>query len=344
MAAGSLNQRTIALASLLGVGLVGALVYVAGRSSDRTPPVVSAPSASATATTPPSAPPAPPPPKFVFDCQSFGSVERPACGKPPDAGRELVEASRWPGVTAAHCGPGLQGEEAAKRAERAVARARTLDPKPLSALERALLQNAALKLLACSDVITPKKRAETVATGARGLIEKLALAPDEIAALPGSTPQLRAWLGDPAAWLRAGPGTTRVHESTDGFARAYQALQKDDTLANVARLALVDSSGAPRIADVVGRVLMRRRVKDEVRVCIVELDLESARCGAPGALSPLPAAAGESALKSPGAPPCTACHHANSTRSGKFGPARGAGIDADDAERVPGELRALLSP
>jgi len=239
------------------------------------------------------------------------------------------------------CATGLDGDRA-ERAARALEAAQPLTKQKLEPLERALLQNAALKLLSCSAGVEPKTRASEIARNAKALIKPLALSPEEIAALPGTSASLGPWLGDLGAWQR---GTVRshIHEKSDGYATTLQRVRHGDDYVSVARLILVDSNGELHATDVVSKVTRRRGRASDVHVCIARLDTASAHCNH---FELRPVGVNEGALaiqQSLPLPPCNACHVDGAPNTKIFGPTLGIGPDAVNLDEAREPLLHALA-
>jgi hypothetical protein len=325
--------------------LVGSGLLIAGgawKLGARAPK--SAPVASASAVASQSAASAPPASEltaatparpFVYDCSGLGATA-PACSGVPDAARALFEAAAWYRVSGAPCGQVISAERipALGRALKGVLAISAQDLKPL---ERALLQNAALKLLSCTRAVPDAAGAGDLAKITRRLIGQLALSEQQMAELPPASTQLSSWLGDLASWDR-GAGTTHLHELADASALAHQALRRGDDLANVALLVLSDEQGALHVTETAQRVLLRRTTPERVRVCIAELAPAAARCAESGALSPVAPEEPRAILAPSGAPPCAACHVNSALRGAPYGPAKGLGLLPTDSARIVAAL------
>jgi hypothetical protein len=270
-----------------------------------------------------------------FDCSGFPPLPSATCTGLAPAAEKLWASANWVWVTGGKpCAGALEGDEAAAAA-RSLREAQGLVSNKLPALERALLQNAALKLLSCSSAVEPKTRSE-IARNAKAVIKSLALSPEEIQALPNTSPDLTAWLGDASSWQR---GTVRshLHDTSEGYATTLQRVKHDDDYATIARLILVDTHGVLHATDVVSKVMLRRGAGAVVRSCIATLDANSAHCGA-AQLRPVSEELGQLAIQQrPGAPPCRACHFAGHVNTPVFGPSTGIAPDAVnlDIEREP---------
>jgi len=218
------------------------------------------------------APPEPEPNlQTIFDCDGLGAKPPATCGELPEAAREIIEAAHWFEASALRCGLGLTGPRL-ERATKALNRASTIKESELAPLARALLQNAALRLLSCSVGAQPPKEGERVAKSARALVRRLAFSDRDLAALPTAESQLGPWLEQTASWVPATQRQTRIHDISSGYTLAQQPLKRDNDVANVARLIVVDTRGAPRVTDTVSRLQMRRTGASQVRVCIAEID------------------------------------------------------------------------
>jgi hypothetical protein len=275
------------------------------------------------------------------DCSGFPQIPSATCTGLAPAAEKLLASANWLWVSGGKtCAGGLEGDQAATAA-RALREAQGLASKKLPPLERALLQNAALKLLSCGAGAEPKARAEIV-RNAKPLLKALALSPEEIQNLPSTTPELTAWLGDANAWQR---GTVRshLHEASDGFAATVQRVKHADDYASIARLILVDTRGELHVTDVISKVMLRRGTADNLRACIATLDANSAHCGT-AQLRPVPEEAAQLAIQQkPGAPPCRACHFAGHANTPVFGPTAGIAPDAVNLDTARDPLSHALA-
>jgi hypothetical protein len=334
-----------------GLLLLGAIILIATafltppRRHAHTEAPTSSASGRASASAAPEKPPALTPAQtFVFDCAEFTPPIASACSAAPDAETAFLDLVNSYRVSALPCGTWWQTQlENATVELQSLAK---LDPKQLPAVDRALIQNAALELLSCTSghgaaaksEMAPKNAA--FSASARALIKNFALSAEEITALPMSTPELTPWLGDSANWQR-GKGTSFLHTASEGYARAHQQLQQTTTVADVVRLVLVNQAGAPFVSDVVQRVAMRRREADGTHVCIAELAPAPTNCG-PATLHALDPERGAAAVKSAAPPDCAGCHFDNTPRSAPFGPETGFQVSDASVARIKAWLKPLL--
>ena len=337
---------SVALVAALASGGIALGVHrAATRSSSQSQPALAsaaAPSASAAATPLPLATSsALPPSPFVFDCADLPQSSASCAGALP-AAEKLVSVASWVSVTGAQpCATGLDGDRA-ERAAHALRAAQPLAQQKLAPLERAILQNAALRLLSCSSSVEPKTRATEIARDAKALVKSLALSPEEIAALPGTSKGLEPWLGELGTWQR---GTVRshVHEKSDGDAATLQRVKRGEDYASVARLILVDGSGELHATDVVSKVTRRRGRDSDVHVCIARVDVASAHCDT-YQLRALSADEGALAIhQTLPLPPCSACHVDGAPNTKIFGPTLGIGPDAVNLDEAREPLLHALA-
>jgi len=244
-------------------------------------------------------------------------------------------------MNGAPCANALQPgrAEAALGALRA---AQVLTHQKLTPLERALGQNAALRLLSCSQSVTKAPLRAEMAQQAKRLIKALALSKDEIAALPSSAAQL-SWLGADSDW-QVGQVRTHLHESADGFASTVERAQHGAEFASVFRAILLDDHGELSASDVTTKLLLRRPAEaaGHFSACIATLDPTSAHCGA-AVLTPVSSAfVAEALTRGDGSPACHQCHVQNHVNSLGFGPSTGLGPNTVslDTARAP-LLKAL---
>jgi hypothetical protein len=277
---------------------------------------------------------------FVYDCSGIG-VSAPACSGVPAAAQALFQATTWFRVSAAPCGLTLSAKDTAALA-RVLKGALALSVEDLKPLERALLQNAALKLLSCAPTAPDAQGARELAQSTRQLLEKLALSAQQIAELPRASAQLPAWLGDSTAWER-GAGSTHVHELADAHALVHHTLRRAGDLANVAELVLVDDQGVIHVTETAQRLLLRRASGQTVRICLAELDPAAAHCSASAELAPVTPDEPGAIIVPTGAPPCAACHAGSALRGGPYGPDKGLTLLPADTERVRAALGAVLT-
>ena len=277
---------------------------------------------------------------FVYDCSGIGAGE-PACSGVPAAAQALFQATTWFRVSAAACGLAVGVKDSAALA-RALKGALALSVQDLKPIERALLQNAALKLLSCARTQPDAPGAGELAQGTRQLLEKLALSAQQIAELPRASTQLSAWLGDSTSWER-GTGGTHVHELADAHALVHHTLRRAGDLANVAELVLVDDQGVVHVTETAQRLLIRRTSAESVRVCVAQLDPAAAHCSAGAELSPVTPDEPGAIIIPKGAPPCAACHSGSTLRGGPYGPEKGLALMPADTERVRAALSSALT-
>jgi len=323
-------DRSSWLRAVSGTVLVIAGVLVAVRFSRSAKPSAVIASASAAASA--SAPPASSVPRqpsifteFSFDCSGLAPAEDACPGASPLAAK-LVESSLWTIVNVKPCADALKAGRAAAAAQ-ALGAAQALAHQKLPALERALLQNAALRLLACSVNVEKEPLRSELRHNAQRLVHALALSAAEIAALPSSANQL-AWLGDGNAW-QVGTLRTHLHESADGYVSTLERAEHGPEFASIYRLILVDDHGELHATDVVSKLLLRRPTEapGHFRVCVATLDPASAHCNT-AALRPVsPALQSEAIERGDGTPACHQCHVQNHFNTLRFGPNTGLGPD-----------------
>jgi hypothetical protein len=238
------------------------------------------------------------------------------------------------------CGGALTGLRA-DTAARALRDAQALTREKLPPLERALLQNAALRLLSCSSSVEKVPQRNEIVRNAKQLVKAFALDAAEIAALPGSAGEL-GWLGESSGW-QVGTLRTHVHEIADGFVSTIERVKREQEFASVYRLVLVDDKGELHATDVASKVLLRRPAEAQGRVasCIAALDPVSAHCNS-AALRPVSQAVQSEALSRGTAPACHQCHVQNHANSLSFGPNTGLGPETVTLDQAREPLLAAL--
>ncbi len=279
--------------------------------------------------------------RFEFDCGSFAPSAPSACTPIPGPEQTLLDVVNSYRVSARSCGTWPVGS--AGSPENALAGLDSLDRSTLTALDKALIQNAILELASCGNAPGPGQKTLSYVKRARALLPKFALSADEVATLPTSDAVLGPWLGDPGAWFD-GHVHEHFHDRSDGFTRAHRQLMKQNTLADVVRLVLVDAAGAPFVSDVVERVVFRRMDPDgAVHTCFAELASPASRCD-PVGLHPLAEERGKAVLGGYQftSVPCNGCHTANLARANPYGPSTGFAVDDETVARIKTELKPLL--
>lgn len=322
------------------MGVVGLLLWFSKQKKPAPvpPPPVTSTSASAS-------PPAPtftslP---FVYDCSKFGVEPAKLCESLPPAEQKLLEAARSFGVTGAGCAYtlGAPRRAQAQAALRVVGSAARVAAS--ASWRRALLQNAVLRIEACSKPSGEKLDAP-LALGDKHRAGPAAwrLTAEELAALPSADEQLRPWLGDPQSWLRAERPVSRFHELSVGHTFSFQAVGRGDDSAYIARAVLLDAENHVRVSSLVTRVLLRRATANDIYFCFGEIDASSQSCGAARALQPIGEAEASRLLAEAVGPGCPNCHRNGVRNSGVFGPELGVALDAAAQPRAASRLAALL--
>jgi hypothetical protein len=332
------------LIAISGAVLVSAGALIALRHV-RAPVASPFAGASASATPSASAPPASSQPSipldFSFDCAGL-PPPRDACPGASPFAAKLVQSSLWTSVNGAPCGNALKAERA-EVAAHALLDAQGLAHEKLPPLERALLQNAALRLLSCSVNVEKAPLRAEIAQNAKRLVQALTLDASELAALPSSAREL-GWLGDGSGW-QVGTLRTHLHELADGYVSTVERAQHEQQFASIFRLILVDDKGELHATDVASKLLLRRPAQAAGRfsVCIATLDPASAHCNV-AALQPVSTALQTSALTlGDGAPACHHCHSFNHANSLAFGPSSGLGPETVTLEEAREPLLKALS-
>jgi hypothetical protein len=343
------QARWLVAGSAVALLCVGALIGLRNHRAVPAPPIASASasvpaSASAPASGPLSsanAPQARSVVEFSFDCAGLPPVQEACSGASPLAAK-LVDSAVWAKAGMALCANALTGGRA-DAAARALRDAQVLTQEKLPPLERALLQNAALRLLTCSANVETDAMRKEIAQNARRLVKAFALDATEIAALPSSAGEL-SWLGEGSGW-QVGTLRTHLHESADGYVSTIERAKHEDEFASIYRLILVDDKGEPHATDVVSKLLLRRPAEaGRFSACIATLDPKSAHCNS-ASLRPAAAELQREALTpGSGMPTCNLCHVLNHANSPSFGPSVGLGPDTVTLDRERESLTKVLAP
>jgi hypothetical protein len=337
------QSRWLVTGASVAVFVLGAVI---GLRSHRAVPLPLAPSASAvtSAQPPPTSSAAPQRSivEFGFDCAGLPPIQDGCSGASPLAAK-LVASSVWALTGMPLCANALKGDRA-DAAARALRDAQALTHEKLPPLERALLQNAALRLLTCSANVDKDATRKEIAQSARQLVKAFTLDATELASLPSSAGEL-SLLGDGGGW-QVGTLRTHLHESADGYVSTVERAKHEQDFASIYRLILVDDKGELHATDVVSKLLLRRPAAEAGRysVCIATLDPRSAHCNS-AALRPVSAEL-QSEVLTPGhgMPTCNLCHVLNHANSSSFGPVVGLGPDTVTLDGARESLTKVLAP
>ena len=184
------------------------------------------------------------------------------------------------------------------------------DPTALTIFERVVVQSTALSLAL--------RAHDELAERAWSVVERFAATPQELEAL-GSVADVsvEGWLGPRRSWHdrkgeQCGDGRLLLHDRFFAGARAFRPIRTGAWRALVAQLVAIDTQGGAHVTPFVGQIELRRGLDPEAPVCIVHLDEEALRGGAPGGLrrAQLDRLAPTRLVQhaSPGAIACMNCH------------------------------------
>lgn len=251
-------------------------------------------------------------PDVPYDC-GFIAVEAPGCVPSPPwladlerLGATFIEPRETP-PTAEEC----------RLASSALDRLLATDPASLTAMERIVAQNAALR------IVGPR----TCGPAFEGLSAKAARAVGH-AALPRGVlsslgddpmPDLTEWIGPASGWKdRRSENAPLFHDTMEFFTRAFRPVRSDGTLAVFSQLVAVDTAWQVDVTPVVGRIELREDAESDAAACIGKLDVGRLRCGG-GRIVPVPEAKLPANVfvrrTAPGRVDCNRCHGSEETDS-----------------------------
>lgn len=212
---------------------------------------------------------------LVYDCGGLRPARAPRSRPAPEALADLVAVAHPenPG--------GIQPTPALADSLR---RASALEPDALSTFERILLQNTAMGLL-----LRARGDAELTAAASRA-VARFALPGDVLASL-GEAPDraVTRWIGPEEGWTdrkgdQCGDGRLLFHDRHFQGTRAFRPMRVGDERVLVSQLVALDTAGNPHVTSVIGQVEILRSLTPNARACVVEIEAEALRAGAPGGL------------------------------------------------------------
>ncbi len=211
------------------------------------------------------------PEEVPYDC-SFVRVEASRCAPSPKWIAELDH------LGAIFIGNGGEPEEEICRGlNMALAEALSAELSTLTAIERVVAQNGALRAFGprSCEAWTPG-----MSVKAARAVMRLALPAKAIEEL-GSEPwaDVDAMIGKRATWVeRQTKHEGLFHDTAEFFTQAFRPVRSGSIRAVMSQLVAIDDAGRTHVTPAIGRVEMREGMALDGRACVAKLDASRLRC------------------------------------------------------------------
>ncbi len=225
---------------------------------------------------------APPREGVTFQCPPRPAMDS-GCEKSPGWLTELADAA----VPLMGAARGLPPGFYCRRAERALTLALAHDPSTLTAEERILTQNLAVRVAiskGCADADTGGRVHANHGAAPRALavrvVRRHALSAAKLRVLGSKPmPDLDRFVGPRAKWRELKSRSIPLeHDQMEAFTRAFRPIRSGDTRAIFSQLLALDTSWTPHVTPLVGRVELRSGLAEDAPACVAKLVPARLRC------------------------------------------------------------------